>query len=259
MPARTVPCVVGAEDADRLSAAVYGRRAARPDPTAPACRPLVAGLLAVLDDPDLGVVAGTPRHAWTDLVMLASVPIGVPLEVGATLVRTAALGTGTGLWIDVDVSGPGGAVLRSEHVVTATSHAPPGPRSSLPRPARTGLQGPRDLTDLVIDSARLDAYRTGASDTSTVHTSVLGPAIVPGLLLLLASVARLPRVPDHPLRVTGRFSRPLPVGAAAVVRSSSRPDGDAQFTVEAEGRPVLRDGVVRPLTPGRPTAATTGG
>jgi hypothetical protein len=102
----------------------------------PSCRPLVRGLLAVLEDPATGVDPASTRHAWVALDLLGPLPLDAPLAVTASLRRTARLGSGDGLWIDVDVEGPDGtALVRSRHVVagdTSDAHAQAAPDPIVP-------------------------------------------------------------------------------------------------------------------------------
>lgn len=195
----------------------------------PSCRPLVRGLLAVLDDPATGADPGSTRHAWVELDLLAPVPVDAPLAVTATLRRTARLGSGAGLWIDVDVDGPGGAVVRSRHVVAGTLAAPPAERATLPSVPRA--DGPPTGT-IAVDAAALAAYRRAADDTSAAHADGAPDPIVPGLLALWSALAT---AGPPPTRVEARFPAPLPVGVAADVVVA----GDA-LAVRVGGSTVLR-------------------
>lgn len=217
-----------------------------------ACRPLVTGLLALLADPRLGVHPGSPRHAWAQLDLLAPVPEAVALDVRSHLSRGGRLGAGTGLWIDVDVDGPDGPLVRSRHVAAARTIDLPDERNPLPPPptmptGETDRHGPWDLR---LDVDRVAAYRTGAADTSEAHAD--GPeAIVPGLLVLTAAVAAVDGIGVHlPVRLSARFVRPLRVGRrAAVTVASDGRDGHI-LDVTSEGGRVLRHGHVAPLRPG---------
>ncbi len=179
----------------------------------PSCRPLVRGLLAVIDDPATG--ADGTRHAWVAVDLLAPVPLDVELAVTATLTGVARLGAAAGLWIDVDVDGPDGAALvRSRHVVAATLADPPAERGTLPPVPRTDGDPTGSLT---IDEPTLAAYRHAAGDTSPAHgTAGSDGPIVPGLLALwTALTAAAPGAP--PAHVEARFPAPLPVGAEAAL------------------------------------------
>lgn len=204
------------------------------------CPPLVAGLLAVLDDPAHGVVAATTRHAHVEVERLAPLPLDTDLRVDASLTGTARLGTGDGLWVAVEVAGPDGPVARTRHVVAATVDPRPVGRGTLPAVPR-GHGAPTG--SFTVDAAALDAYRAAAGDTSPAHgpaaTAGDGDAIVPGLLALMATLARLDP-PGSDDRVVGRFPHPLPVGAVADVTTG--PDGTGAAT--SAGRTVVR--LVRP-------------
>jgi acyl dehydratase len=187
----------------------------------PSCRPLVRGLLAVIDDPATG--ADGTRHAWVGIDLLAPIPLDEDLAVTPTLTGTARLGTAAGLWIDVDVAAADGTPLvRSRHVVAATLAEPPAGRGTLPSVPRTDGDPAGTLT---IDAATLAAYRQAAGDTSPAHVSEgvrppttrrarSGGPIVPGLLALWTAIAALDR---HPAHIEARFRSPLPVGTSADV------------------------------------------
>lgn len=208
----------------------------------------MGGLLAVLDDPDTAVQPDSPRHAWVDLTLLAPVPLGAPLSVTAHLTGRQALGTATGLWISVDVDAPAGPLLRSTHVVAARTGAPAGPHRGLPRPTPGRPGGSGRTRTLLLDEARVRAYRAGADDRSPVHAA--GPdAIVPGLLVLLATAAAA-APPPLPCRLVARFARPLTVGVEAQVAAAPDGAGGHTLRVEAGGRRVLRDGRVGPAQGG---------
>jgi hypothetical protein len=182
----------------------------------PSCRPLVRGLLAVLDDPATGADPATTRHAWVELDLVRPVPSDVTLDVTARLRATARLGAGDGLWIDVDVSGPEGPVVRSRHVVAGRLDPRPDERGGLPSVPRA--DGPT-VGPLVVDADTLDAYRRAAGDTSSAHAEGAPEPIVPGLLALWSALARSGLDPTY---VEARFPAPLPVGAeAAVVRDGA--------------------------------------
>ncbi len=209
----------------------------------------MAGLLAVLDDPATGVAEGSARHAWVEVDLRAAVPVAVPLVVTATLTARGRLGAGTGLGIDVDVEGPDGPLVRSRHVVAATTDPPPAARLALPRPpAAVGeaTAPPPDPVRLLLDGARVGAYRAGAADTSPAHDDGPG-AIVPGLMVLWAAVARTGVAPAPPLRLGGRFAHPLAVDVAAGVRVGPDGAGGHRLEVTADGRTVVRHGHVGPL------------
>ena len=234
-------CVVvrtGAEDATALAEATG---LAEPS-VASVCRPLVIGLLSVIDDPAVGVVAGSPRHAHVRVELLAPAPLDVDLQVTASLRRAARLGAADGLWIDVDVDGPGGGVLRSRHVVAADLNRRPQQRGSLPKQHRR-LPGAEAAGSFSVTRAVLAAYRQAAADTSPAHQSGRvddnddndeGDTgfIVPGLLSLLGSVAVLPGSVTVPTELRARFLRPLPVGAAAEVAFAPN-RGERAWTVTA--------------------------
>lgn len=183
----------------------------------PSCRPLVRGLLAVLDDPTTGADPATTRHAWVELDLVRPVPTDVALDVTARLRGTARLGAGDGLWIDVDVSGPEGPVVRSRHVVAGRLDPRPDERGGLPSVPRA--DGPTVGT-ATVDADVLDAYRRAAGDTSSAHAEGAPEPIVPGLLALWSALAVAAVAPRH---VEARFPAPLPVGAPATIAV----DGDA--------------------------------
>ncbi|MGI8939960.1 MAG: hypothetical protein ACR2JF_17435 [Iamia sp.] len=248
-PSRRTSCSVDTALAELLAEAI-DPEAALPPGIVTACRPVVAGLLSLLDDPDLAIEAGTPRHAWIELDLVRPVPLDVPLEVTAALTRRAAIGRGTGLWITVDVDGPGGGLVRSRHVVAARRGVPPGPQAPLPRPSDLPMaDGPESDTELGIDAARVDAYRIGAADISPVHRDEA--AIAPGLMLLLAAVAASGGLPGPPpWRAGARFVRPLSVGQPARVRSRSGAGSRRALRIESGDRAVVRHGHVGPAPPG---------
>lgn len=194
------------------------------------CRPVVAGLLSVIDDPIVGVTSGSARHAHAHIELAAPVPLDVDLEVRATVCRAALLGAGGGLWIDVDVDGPAGAVLRSRHVVAVDLTDRPEQRGSLPSQDRRPRSA-EPVGSFTVTGAMLSAYRRAAADTSPVHQP--GPvdhpdedddgAIVPGLLSLLASRSILPGPIVVPMVLSARFLKALPVARPAAVASSGSP------------------------------------
>ncbi|HEX7132050.1 MAG TPA: hypothetical protein VF228_05710 [Iamia sp.] len=175
------------------------------------CRPLVRGLLAVLDDPATGADPATTRHAWVEVDLVRPVPTDVALDVTARLRATARLGAGDGLWIDVDVSGPEGPVVRSRHVVAGRLDPRPDERGGLPSVPRA--DGP-PVSTVAVDADALDAYRRAAGDTSAAHAEGAPEPIVPGLLALWSAIARSGLDPTH---VEARFPAPLPVAAEATV------------------------------------------
>jgi len=184
----------------------------------PSCRPLVRGLLAVLDDPGPGADPASTRHAWVELDLLRSVPPDVRLDVTARLRGTARLGSGDGLWIDVDVDGPDGPVVRSRHVVAATLARRPRDRRRLPTVPRP-VHGTTEPGALVVDAATMASYRRAAGDSSAAHAEEVDQPIVPGLLALWSALAHAGLDPAH---VEARFVAPLPVGAPAAVVTDGR-------------------------------------
>jgi hypothetical protein len=177
----------------------------------PSCRPLVRGLLAVLDDPATGADPTSTRHAWVELDLVRPVPTDVALDVTARLRGTARLGAGDGLWIDVDVSGPEGPVVRSRHVVAGRLDPRPIDRGGLPSVPRA--EGP-PVGAVTVDADALDAYRRAAGDTSSAHAEGAPEPIVPGLLALWSALTGAELAPTH---VEARFPAPLPVGAEATI------------------------------------------
>ncbi|HMJ78246.1 MAG TPA: hypothetical protein VK507_19855 [Iamia sp.] len=177
----------------------------------PSCRPLVRGLLAVLDDPATGADPARTRHAWVELDLVRPVPTDVTLDVTARLRGTARLGAGDGLWIDVDVSGPEGPVVRSRHVVAGRLDPRPVERGGLPSVPRADRP---TVGTVAVAPEALDAYRRAAGDTSSAHAEGAPEPIVPGLLALWSALGAAGLDPTH---VEARFPAPLPVAAEATI------------------------------------------
>lgn len=118
-------------DADVLARAT----GLRPD-VAAACRPLVAGLLAVLGAPALAVEPGSARHAQAEVTLVAPVPTDIALEVTATPTEVGRLGSASGVWVAVDVTAADEVVVRSHHVVSTRTADASGPGPSLRRVPR---------------------------------------------------------------------------------------------------------------------------
>lgn len=192
------------------------------------CPLLVGGLLSVLDDPAHGVDPGSTRHAHVVVERLGPLPPDADVKVTAHLTAVARLGGGDGLWIDVDVAG----VARTQHVVSARVEPRPARRRSLPT---MGRGADRATGRFIIDHEALSAYRAATSDTSLAHDPGAGVAIVPGLLVLTAALARLDP-PGASRLVSARFASPLLGGAEAEVLTG--PDGHGAVT--SDGRTILR-------------------